>query len=633
MRRLFILLAMVLLFNMRSNADAQSGGTIQFGETVTGDLQSASEVERWMFQGQAGEIVDIRLDSADFDPMLELIAPDGSSLDTDDDGGVGFNARIRVMLPTDGEYTIIVRSFRTGSGAYTLSLDRIERPQDRMLTYGDTVESYLTAGVIDEEQWTFNGTQGDIVVFNTYSVGLLTTLHITAGEGFFDVYGREEVLELPATGVYRIDVDSSFPFAGVDTGFYTLSLDRSPPMPERLEYDTHLEFFVTSDDSEGQWTFHGNTGDVVRLACRVETMPCAMAVTDPQGRDVQASDIDYGLYWLPETGDYTISVQYDATSKLYSITLDHLVAQSIEPEHLTTNRLWHSQNGRYLPGLWTFSAQANDVIVVESLGEPYMPIINLYSSAGRQVAIPEMQYWGWRALTYRVPEAGEYDLTADDEGQLLLHIIRERTSDQIVYGDRVMAALDSCEPERWYFSGEAGDIISVAVDSVSVPMDLVLEDAEGNELHEATYHSTLFNRSAMFYTLPADGEYAVAVSIPSYTNRAGDYVLRLDRVDAEPIEAGQTVTRILAGTGVWVFTGQEGDIARIHLTTIGSAQELALYALDGTLLIREQEEPDMSRHLPADGTYLIVARSQYPTLRDEDYLPTRYTLTLEIEEE
>jgi hypothetical protein len=137
----------------------------------------------------------------------------------------------------------------------------------------------------------------------------------------------------------------------------------------------------------------------------------------------------------------------------------------------------------------------------------------------------------------------------------------------------------------------------------------------------------------MFYTLPADGEYAVAVSIPSYTNRAGDYVLRLDRVDAEPIEAGQTVTRILAGTGVWVFTGQEGDIARIHLTTIGSAQELALYALDGTLLIREQEEPDMSRHLPADGTYLIVARSQYPTLRDEDYLPTRYTLTLEIEEE
>jgi hypothetical protein len=634
-RFIAVCMLVVLLVSTGSVVRAQSGGSIQFGETVTGDLQSAAG-DRWTFSGAAGEIVDIRLDSADFDPALELIAPDGSSLDTDDDGGVGLNAEIRVMLPADGEYTILARGFGGGSGAYSLSLDDIEPPQeqDRMLAYGDTVESYLTLGVLEEERWEFQGTQGDLVMIHTYSMGLLPTIHITAGEGFFDVCRRELVLELPATGVYTIYVEASFPSPGVNTGFYTLSLDRyaAPPMPERLEYGTHLEFFVTSDDSEGQWAFHGAAGDVVRLLCRVGTMPHTMVVTDPQGRDVQASDIDYGLYWLPETGDYTISAQYDdIRSMLYSITLDHLVEQPIEPEQIVTNRIWHSQNGKHLPGLWTFSAQANDVIVVESLGNFFMPIIYLYNSAGRQVAMPEMQYWGWMALAYRVPEAGEYDLTAADEGQLLLHLIRERTSDQIAYGDRVMSALDSVETERWYFSGEAGDIINVGVGSVSIPMDLVLEDAEGDVLHEATYHSTLFNRSAMFYTLPADGEYTVVVSSPSYVELAGDYVLRLDRVDAEPIEAGQTVMRTFAGTGVWVFTGQEGDLARIHLTAIGPVPELAVYALDGTPLVRELEEPDISRHLPADGMYLIVVRSQYPTLRDEDYPPARYTLSLEIE--
>lgn len=97
---------------------------IRYGETVDGILASGEQHE-WEFEGRAGDIVTISLESGEFDCFLELRGPAGNRLITDDDSGEGFNSLIESFeLPEDGAYRIVARAFGSGSGAYTLSLER-----------------------------------------------------------------------------------------------------------------------------------------------------------------------------------------------------------------------------------------------------------------------------------------------------------------------------------------------------------------------------------------------------------------------------------------------------------------------------------------------------------------------------
>ncbi len=58
------------------------------------------------------------------DPYLVLLAPDGTELLADDDGGEDNNALLyNVSLPHSGRYRIQARSYNTASnGLYTLEL-------------------------------------------------------------------------------------------------------------------------------------------------------------------------------------------------------------------------------------------------------------------------------------------------------------------------------------------------------------------------------------------------------------------------------------------------------------------------------------------------------------------------------
>ena len=91
-------------------------------------LDDGNYVDVYTFNGTSGQQVSITLDSADFDTYLYLLAPDGSLLESDDDGGGGTNSQIPsaggfVTLPANGAYTIYATSFSAEEvGAYSLSL-------------------------------------------------------------------------------------------------------------------------------------------------------------------------------------------------------------------------------------------------------------------------------------------------------------------------------------------------------------------------------------------------------------------------------------------------------------------------------------------------------------------------------
>jgi len=58
------------------------------------------------FDGEAGQVVTIAMDSPDFDTFLWLFAPDGRELAQNDDEGATSNSAIAITLPETGTYTI-----------------------------------------------------------------------------------------------------------------------------------------------------------------------------------------------------------------------------------------------------------------------------------------------------------------------------------------------------------------------------------------------------------------------------------------------------------------------------------------------------------------------------------------------
>lgn len=106
---------------------------IAIGQTINGALnntdcrlEDGSYADFYVFNGNQGQRVDIRLNSSDFDTYLGLANETGTFVREDDDGGGGTNSRITVTLPETGLYIILANSvFPNQFGNYFLSLSEI----------------------------------------------------------------------------------------------------------------------------------------------------------------------------------------------------------------------------------------------------------------------------------------------------------------------------------------------------------------------------------------------------------------------------------------------------------------------------------------------------------------------------
>ncbi|MBZ0282201.1 MAG: hypothetical protein K8L97_15780 [Anaerolineae bacterium] len=92
---------------------------------LNGTLADALPSQRWVFQGQAGQIFTITMQAAGgtLDPLLSLYAADGTLIEENDDAAdtaMGRNAQIvGVTLPSDGVYYLDARRFE-GEGSYNI---------------------------------------------------------------------------------------------------------------------------------------------------------------------------------------------------------------------------------------------------------------------------------------------------------------------------------------------------------------------------------------------------------------------------------------------------------------------------------------------------------------------------------
>jgi hypothetical protein len=143
---------------VRPSERPAGGGAIQIGQTVSGALAAGDEtrdsgeyVDVYRFSGRRGQRVSVELTSSAFDAYTILRLPSGRLQDNDDsrDGG-GTDSRLDAVLPEDGDYEVMVTSYRPGeTGSYRFSVSPGQEPPRQATAPGGPRVYAVMVGVSD----------------------------------------------------------------------------------------------------------------------------------------------------------------------------------------------------------------------------------------------------------------------------------------------------------------------------------------------------------------------------------------------------------------------------------------------------------------------------------------------------
>ena len=307
-------------------------GQLQSGDAT---LDSGEYTDTYDFEGQAGELASIDLQSQEFDTYLMLIAPDGEQFSNDDFEASQNRSLLTMTLPQSGTYQAVVTSYEAGeAGSYTLALNT-DMP---MLASGlaengvlEEADSTLDSGEY-YDSYEISGTPGQRVnvslssdAFDPYLI-----VRTPAGEAFQnddDATSSNSFVEftIAESGTHRVLVTS---FATGESGSYALKVtypDAGISQMAQSDEITELAVGESMDgslqDSDQQlengeyrdlYSFMGTSGEAIRIELNSDQFDTYLAMVTPSGEDIQNDDFNgsSGLSVieipLQETGRYRI---------------------------------------------------------------------------------------------------------------------------------------------------------------------------------------------------------------------------------------------------------------------------------------------------------------------------------------
>lgn len=350
--------------------DGVTQGTLNAGG-ATGS--SGAPSVRWTFTARAGEAITLTARSTAFDTLLVLEGPGGYRVENDDAPGIGVNSRLRPVLPTAGEYTVLVTSPRSDArGAFTIALERGHGTPSAtaastaalpVLTDGATGrlapgDATLRGGEF-QDTWRLDVQAGDAFTIHMDSDEFDTYLFVR-GPGGVSVDNDDR-----ASGNTNSTVEVTFAAAGTatvvatsyragETGAYRLGLQRGARVDvaaQRLPAGEWQRGALASSDPTrpgGQhlhtWRFEGRRGDHVLLDLESDAFDTFLILRGPGGFHEENDDIDLGggnlnsrvRAVLPADGEYRVEVTtYSAATvgayRLRRTTDDLSAARVAEP--------------------------------------------------------------------------------------------------------------------------------------------------------------------------------------------------------------------------------------------------------------------------------------------------------------
>ena len=144
---------------VRPSERPAEGGVIRIGQTVGGSLgagddtlDSGEYADSYRFTGLRGQRVAVELTSSAFDAYTILRTPSGEQFDNDDGEDGATDSRQQLVLPEDGEYEVMVTSYRPGeTGSYRFTVGAgAESPRQAAAPGGRRIYAVMV-GVSDYE--------------------------------------------------------------------------------------------------------------------------------------------------------------------------------------------------------------------------------------------------------------------------------------------------------------------------------------------------------------------------------------------------------------------------------------------------------------------------------------------------
>lgn len=657
-RLIVMLLILLSVFSLplpgEATPPAQSNEIINYGESVTRRI-AANASQRFQFEGQAGDVVDIRV-QGDLFNTLTLYTPDDIALATSRNLALNEPAsRIGYfVLPSANTYTIEITNVGQGDEQYTLSLNGGAYAVIP-IQFGDTATNTLSDPHVDI--WTFSASAGDTVSLVIQSdfdsfVELFAPGSQLSGTTRSNSAGSAEILNLSldATGSYHLAVS----YFGAAGGDYSVQLDGVSANFWVLEHGIEAEArFVTADPH--QWTFQGVAGEFVTIGV-ISRLDTFMALY--VGEQLIASDDDlfrHNPYLrdveLPASGTYTLYVwDYTYTGGTYKIFFNKsLTASENGSNHLTFGDAFYDEfEGDQVT--WTFDGTRGDVI---SIGThlSFIGALNLYNPAGELLArsfttTPAHP----NVLDLRLPTTGTYRIVLEQDYATsntyrigLLGRTEEIAS--VAYGDEILLMATVSEREQTFvLNAEAGDVVNMNL-GPAFDLHITVYDEAGDYV---IGDSVDFVRDAMVreWVVPASGQYTVVVAYPYFDpepNQSGtdddinQYKFTVDEVflSATPLSYGDELeVEIIEDPDnpfgeeahYYKFTAQNEDVVQVTVNDMYDA-DVTIYdsnfeEIDTLPVFQEFTDQTFEFQTRSNGTYIIAVYDEYG-------ISSAYTIGLE----
>lgn len=497
---------------------------LRLGQTASGDLrqvteamQDASPFQVWYFEGRRGQRVTINMRAADFDTYLHLgIVGTKTMVATDDDGAGGTNSRITATLPQDGMYAVIANSLRpNGRGPYTIELRDGATIDWRAMTNRDVLavaDSFpriamgrSVSGALSDRSpvrtddtpfqgYVFEGRRGETVQIDMEAAGFDAYLSVGRA-GSDSILGNDDdggegtnarlTVTLPQDGRYVVMANA----IGKDArGAFTLRMSAgraTTPLPEILATPPSAARMLRagtpvqgrmgdadalfSDRTPFQaWYYQGRAGEQVTITMR-------------------SSDFDAFLHIGLRDGTATIKYDDDGaggTDAKIELTLDRDGTYVI-----IANMLSAGGSGAYTLEL-TSSGGASSGAAAAS---------GLTTASGKVSMMPN-------AGTSRMSPAAVLAMPASS------NVIRVGQSVSGQLGASSPTMSDNSPFEAWYFTGRAGERITITMRSSAFDAYLHIGRV-GDQRMLANDDDSGGNTDAQLsFTLPADGTYAIVAN-------------------------------------------------------------------------------------------------------------------------
>jgi len=219
------------LMGLATHAIAQTAGMIEYGKSVSGEINDETSSVLYNFNGSAGDVIYAAVFTEnfyDFTPQVRLVGPDGSTL-----GGATQNALGALFgpftLPTDGTYGVEAsRPFDSDtSGTFTMRVDKTEV----LLLESGVSQTGTLSGTGAVAFFDYRGTAGDLLSYHLRADANFGLMMMTPGGQtlVWDAYNTElftPLNQLPETGDYRVVIQTGT----ADETEYQLDFARIEPL-------------------------------------------------------------------------------------------------------------------------------------------------------------------------------------------------------------------------------------------------------------------------------------------------------------------------------------------------------------------------------------------------------------------